>query len=118
MSASEPVDLAVAAAEAELARLRAESEAAEAQLKAAQARAALAAAEAAAATAKAAQPIVDPSTGSGTADTQPDPLADPQPVAGPVEASGGPLDADEVASIVKGYTFEATTLDLGALVNG
>lgn len=57
MTASAPeesaqTDPAVAAAEAELARLRAEAVAAEAQLKAAQARAALAAAEAAAARAK------------------------------------------------------------------
>ncbi|MFC8681213.1 helicase HerA-like domain-containing protein [Microbacterium ureisolvens] len=50
---STATDPAVAAAGAELARLRAEAEAAEAQLKAAQARAALAAAEAAAAKAKA-----------------------------------------------------------------
>ncbi|NYE19321.1 helicase HerA-like domain-containing protein [Microbacterium immunditiarum] len=54
MSAPASPDPAVAAAEAELARLRAEAEAAEAQLKAAQARAALAAAEADAAKARAA----------------------------------------------------------------
>ncbi len=53
MSESDQADPAVAAAEAELARLRAEADAAEAQLKAAQARAALATAEAAAAQAKA-----------------------------------------------------------------
>ena len=52
MSAPDTTDPAVAAAEAELARLRAEAEAAEAQLKAAQARAALAAAEAEAAKAR------------------------------------------------------------------
>ncbi|MFV0319348.1 MAG: helicase HerA-like domain-containing protein [Microbacterium sp.] len=35
------------------------------------------------------------------------------------EAAGGegPLDAEEVAAITKGYAFEAATLDLGALVN-
>jgi len=30
----------------------------------------------------------------------------------------GPLDADAVRAIVDGYTFETTTLDIGALVNG
>uniref|UniRef100_UPI003735D815 helicase HerA-like domain-containing protein n=1 Tax=Microbacterium sp. TaxID=51671 RepID=UPI003735D815 len=32
--------------------------------------------------------------------------------------TSGPLEADEIARIVSGYTFEAETLDLGALVNG
>lgn len=62
MTAPETPDPAVAAAEAELARLQAEAEAAEAQLKAAQAKAALAAAQAEAAKARAA----GPSTSSGT----------------------------------------------------
>lgn len=43
------------------------------------------------------------------------PAAQPEPTA--EGAASGPLSADEVAAIVKGYTFEATTLDLGALVN-
>jgi DNA helicase HerA-like ATPase len=113
MSASEPADPAIAAAEAQLARLRADAEAAEAQLTAARARAALAAAEADAASARAAQ--ADPVQ-------PPDPLAETEPVpeAPPVpgDAVSGPLDAEQVEAIVKGYTFESTTLDLGALVNG
>lgn len=89
---------AVVAAEAELARVRAEADAAEAQLRAAQARAALAVAEAAAAQAKAGL-VADPPTSSRT------------------EEGSGPLAADDIARIVTGYTFEASTLDLGALVN-
>src|SRR5690349_21833152 len=113
MSAPEPSDPSVAAAEAELVRLRAEAEAAEAQLKAAQARAALAAAEAEAASARAAQspPAAHPGT-------PPDPLAETEPVPATAAPTGGPLDADQVDAIAKGYTFEATTLDLGALING
>ncbi|GAA5202389.1 helicase HerA-like domain-containing protein [Microbacterium jejuense] len=140
--ASEPTasDPAVAAAEAELARLRAEADAAEAQLKAAQARAALAAAEAEAAKARVAG-------GAGAAASTPSPEgAAPAPASeqvsspgqeapeAPVPAGtpvvekqneqqtepvdGAPLDAGEVAAVVKGYAFEAATLDLGALVNG
>ena len=130
MSASDQADPAVAAAEAELARLRAEAEAAEAQLKAAQAKAALAAAEAAAAKARAARA---PSRSPAAEASRPS-----RPRAGSVGADAGrgrtcpadagrsagrahrpgPLDADQVAAIVTGYTFEGTTLDLGALVNG
>uniref|UniRef100_UPI0028D57650 helicase HerA-like domain-containing protein n=1 Tax=Microbacterium lacticum TaxID=33885 RepID=UPI0028D57650 len=44
--------------------------------------------------------------------------AEPAPAApAPAEASG-PLDADEIAAITKGYTFAGETLDLGALMNG
>ncbi|WP_439593415.1 helicase HerA-like domain-containing protein [Microbacterium sp.] len=133
-------DPAVAAAEAELARLRAEAEAAEALLKAAQAKAALAAAEADAAKAKAGiaasapSPAADeenrsaegespanaplgaesPHEDAGSSDTN---ASAPASVAEPVEASSGPLDAEEIAAVVKGYTFEGTTLDLGALMN-
>ncbi|GAA3912180.1 hypothetical protein BKA10_000147 [Microbacterium invictum] len=102
MTASQSPD----AAAAELARLQAEAEAAAAELKLAQAKAALAAAQAEAA--KAAVPGVDAGAG-GTADAEGEPAT---------AATGGPLGADEVAAIVKGYTFEAETLDLGALVNG
>ncbi len=151
---SSPTDPAVAAAEAELARLRAEAEAAEAQLKAAQARAALAAAEAAAARSQAgAAPApaatgARPATGGSAGDL---PVADASPVAGTDAAAAtageaaaaapaapapaapapdaaaavaqaapaeGPLDETQVAAVTKGYTFEAATLDLGALVNG
>ncbi|WP_251451099.1 helicase HerA-like domain-containing protein [Microbacterium sp. Marseille-Q6648] len=66
MTASSEPDPAVAAAEAELARLRAEAEAAEAQLKAAQARAALAAAEAEAAKSRAAGPPASTTAPSST----------------------------------------------------
>ena len=128
MSAPEQTDPAVVAAEAELARLRAEADAAEAQLKAAQARAALAAAEAAAAKARAGCPAAADPHGrvaepAPVADAQPvaepAPVGDAQPVAEPVDAGGsGPLDPDQVATVVAGYTFDATTLDLGALVNG
>ncbi len=117
-------DPAVAAAEAELARLRAEADAAEAQLKAAQAKAALAAAEAEAAKARAAggAPAVDPAPApadsvpveTSSAET-PAPAAPSAPAA-PAEASG-PLGPDDVAAVVKGYTFEGASLDLGALMN-
>ena len=136
MSAPE-TDPAVAAAEAELARLRAEADAAEAQLKAAQARAALAAAEAAAAQAKAgaavagrddAQPAEPESdvapAGAAVAESSQDvPEPEPEPAAEvpaspPSTDDGGPLDDDEIAAIVKGYTFQADTLDVGALLNG
>ena len=132
-------DPSVAAAEAELARLRAEAEAAEAQLKAAQAKAALAAAEAEAAKAKAAgtaapaaeaapesaPPADAPVEGdvAPAAEAEPAAEADPASEAPPTSAAAatpagdGPLDADEVAAVIKGYTFEGTTLDLGALVN-
>ncbi|WP_404434090.1 DUF853 domain-containing protein [Microbacterium lacus] len=132
-------DAAVAVAEAELARLRAEAEAAEAQLKAAHARAALAAAEADAARAKAAalsasvpseavpdaQPAAD-SAPTATESEPPAPVAEPaseadaepkpEPKPEPAEASG-PLTPDQIAAVVKGYTFESATLDLGALLN-
>ncbi|TQJ31227.1 helicase HerA-like domain-containing protein [Microbacterium sp. SLBN-146] len=113
-------DAAVAAAEAEVARLRAEAEAAEALLKAAQAKAALATAEADAAKARLAQ-------GSPTAPpvpmppvpVPPDPvLTDPVPAdAARSDTEAGPLDASAVEAIIAGYTFDAATLDLGALVN-
>jgi len=32
--------------------------------------------------------------------------------------AAGPLDAEQIAAVVRGYTFEAATLDLGALQNG
>ena len=124
-------DPAVAAAEAELARLRAEAEAAEAQLKAAQAKAALAAAEAEAAKARAAggAPAAATTPGADAATPPATDAAAPEPAGAPAaasatqvpdagEAASGPLDSDEVAAIVRGYTFDAATLDLGALVNG
>ena len=152
-SASDP---AVAAAAAELARLRAEAEAAEAHLKAAQARAVLAAAEAAAAQARAigSAPAegVAPATEEQSRDEELS--ADPAPQLGSVprprteaapdaatqgpagaptptpatqehqtgptvsETQAGPLTAREVEKIASGYTFDAATLDLGALLNG
>jgi DNA helicase HerA-like ATPase len=125
MTAPETPDPAVAAAEAELTRLRAEAEAAEAQLKAAQAKAALAAAEAEAAKARAG--VV-----SETADQAPEsagapapdpatPASAPQVPAPQPSASSpqdAPLDPEQVEKIASGYAFEGTTLDLGALVNG
>jgi DNA helicase HerA-like ATPase len=126
------------AAAAEIARLQAEAEAAEAALKLAQAKAALAAARAAAASDTAhsdagtpAPPPVDETAPAPPVDeTAPAPPAaastegagDPAPSAESVQvpdavATAGPLDADEVAMITRGYTFEAETLDLGALVN-
>lgn len=146
MPAPETPDPAVAAAEAELARLRAEAEAAEAQLKAAQAKAALAAAEAEAAKARAAAgataaPVATETVPAAVTETAP--AAAPAPEAAPASAAdpaaqaraeeaepraaasaptdsaaAGPLSADDVAKIVQGYTFEAETLDLGALMNG
>ncbi|GAA2975320.1 DNA helicase HerA-like ATPase [Microbacterium terrae] len=128
MTAPTTPDPAVAAAEAELARLRAEAEAAEALLKAAQARAALAAAEAAAAKAKAGGapagevPVVEPVEAVEPRPSAAAPVESP-PAAAPVESPpaasvAGPLDADQVAAVVKGYAFEGLTVDVGALVNG
>ena len=132
-TAADAIDPAVAAAQAELARLRAEAEAAEAQLKAAQARAALAAAEAAALQA-ALPPQRRGSGGAAAAPIRAMPRPDRRcrdrprhatastetaanpPIAAP--AIAGPLDAEQIAAVVRGYTFEAATLDLGALQNG
>jgi uncharacterized protein len=129
-------DPAVAAAEAELVRLRAEAEAAEAHLQAARARAALAAAEADAARARAAAAPVVSGPPAPARPVPADPVpADPGPAdPGPADlvpapasgvpsgsapaASAGPLDAEEVAAVVAGYAFEEAALDLGALVNG
>ncbi|GAA1681417.1 helicase HerA-like domain-containing protein [Microbacterium lacus] len=125
MSAAEPVDPSVAAAEAELARLRAEAEAAEAQLKAAQARAALAAAEAAAARAAAAPAgqatSTSPEQAAPAADVPPAPAelpSTPAAEAAPQAALAGPLSPEQVQTVITGYTFAAETLDLGALMNG
>ena len=90
-----------AADDAELARLQAEAEAAEAALNLAQAKAALAAARAAAAQ---------------TGDAEPTAAVPASEVPG--SEVSGPLDADEIAAITKGYTFTGETLDLGALMNG
>ena len=128
MTAPDSPDPAVAAAEAELARLRAEADAAEAQLRAAQARAALAAAEAEAAKARVpgaqppapaiAEPVVATQMAGGPLSNSGTPQA---AVAEPAETSRllrGPLDAEQVQTVISGYTFGAATLDLGALMNG
>ena len=92
---------------AELARLRAQAELAEAQLAAAQARAALAEAEArAAGEAPVALPVPQ---------AQPAPEAQPAP---DVPPASGPLSAEQVDAIVRGYSFAEAALDIGALVNG
>ncbi len=129
------------AAAAELARLQAEAAAAEAALKLAQAQAALAAAQADAARAAAAaepeavEPAVAPEVAEEKSDaeepipasapedptTPQEPTGSEEPTETPKESSAskgaGPLDADEIAAIVKGYSFEAATLDIGALQN-
>jgi uncharacterized protein len=120
MNAPDTSDPAIAAAEANLARLRAEAEAAEAQLKAAQAKAALAAAEADAANARVG---ADPSTSSGSGGSPAAPAPDPSTSSGSggseaAPAPTGPLDAEQVQAVITGYTFAAATLDLGALMNG
>jgi DNA helicase HerA-like ATPase len=135
MSASEPTDPAVAAAEAELARLRADADAAEAQLRAAQAKAALAAAEAEAAKARAGlagppapatappTPAVDaaqtpqtPGPAGAPASAAPTQEQPPQTVPAPTHAV--PLGEQDIQNITSGYSFDGPTLDLGALVNG
>ncbi|MCC2031171.1 helicase HerA-like domain-containing protein [Microbacterium allomyrinae] len=139
MTAPSTPDPAVAAAEAELARLRADADAAEAQLKAAQARAALAAAEAAAAQAKAAahadaSPVwgassaEGPRRGADASGAVAPPLgSSPErrtegtsEVAAASAGTGpsGPLGAEDIAAIITGYSFDADTLDVGALING
>ena len=142
---SDSVDPAVAAAEAELARLRAEADAAEAQLKAAQARAALATAEAAAAQSKLQQQQQPPAE-VVPADSEPAPepapeVQEPEPVAqapapvaeapeteapepgaphgaAPPPAPAGPPSDGGGAALARGDTFAEQTLDLGALLNG
>ncbi|MCK6080289.1 DUF853 domain-containing protein [Microbacterium sp. EYE_5] len=126
------------AAAADLARLEAEAAAAEAALKLAQAQAALAAARASAARretdaapppspaaappetdpAGAAAPSAEPAPSPEAAPASPEPAPAPEPAPSASAPSEGPLDADEVARIVAGYSFEEATLDLGALVNG
>jgi DNA helicase HerA-like ATPase len=134
MTAPETPDPAVAAAEAELARLRAEAEAAEAQLRAAQAKAALAAAEAEAAKAEAAKAEAAKAEAADGADADeargpagapapdaqaPVPVDEPAPSpTNAAPANGGPLTQADVAKIAAGYAFEGATLDLGAVVNG
>ncbi len=126
--------------DAELARLQAEAEAAEAALKLAQAKAALAAAQAARAaaggSAAGGSAAAGDSEAAAPADSEektdaeddipasaprnpPSPRNATQDAEAPASAASptGPLDADEVAAVVAGYTFEGQTLDLGALVN-
>lgn len=120
--------------DAELARLEAEAAAAEAALKLAQAKAALATARAAAAKASPAEAAAsDPAPESApapddapavqeeiaAAEVESAVISPPEAQSPPdVQASGGPLDAAQISAIVSGYTFEAETLDLGALLNG
>ncbi|WP_454129120.1 helicase HerA-like domain-containing protein [Microbacterium aurum] len=127
--------------DAELARLQAEAEAAEAALKLAQAKAALAAAQAAraaaggsAADAGGSEAAAADDAGAADSEEKTDaeddipasaPRNPPSPrnatpdAEAPASAASptGPLDADEVAAVVAGYTFEGQTLDLGALMN-
>jgi len=122
--------------DAELARLQAEAEAAEAALKLAQAKAALAAAQAARAAAGGSAADAGDSEAAAPADSEektdaeddipasaprnpPSPRNATPDAEAPASAAGstGPLDADEVAAVVAGYTFEGQTLDLGALMN-
>ncbi|MCG7413665.1 DUF853 domain-containing protein [Microbacterium aurum] len=126
--------------DAELARLQAEAEAAEAALKLAQAKAALAAAQAARAAAGGSAAGGSAAAGDSEAaapadseektDAEDDipasaPRNPPSPrnatpdAEAPASAASptGPLDADEIAAVVAGYTFEGQTLDLGALMN-
>ncbi|MCT9002156.1 DUF853 domain-containing protein [Microbacterium memoriense] len=108
------------AAAAELHRLQAEADAAEAALKLAQAKAALAAAQADAARAAAA-PASAPVAEEMSDAEERQPASTPQNATTPqeptAETPSGPLDADEIAAVAKGYTFEAATLDVGALMN-
>ena len=127
--------------DAELARLQAEAEAAEAALKLAQAKAALAAAQAARAAAGGSEADAGGSEAAaaddaGAADSEektdaeddipasaprnpPSPRNVTPDAEAPASAASptGPLDADEIAAVVAGYTFEGQTLDLGALMN-
>ena len=112
--------------DAELARLQAEAEAAEAALKLAQAKAALAAAQAEAArsstgdaTSRPPAPAPTESAPTESAPTESAPTESAPAKSAPTEPeSEGPLGPADIAAITKGYTFEGTTLDLGALMNG
>ena len=101
--------------DAELARLQAEAEAAEAALKLAQAKAALAAAQAEAARSSTGDAASVPPASTST---EPAPTEAAPAEAAPAAESEGPLGPADIAAITKGYTFEGTTLDLGALMNG
>ncbi|PZU27298.1 MAG: ATPase, partial [Microbacterium sp.] len=105
--------------DAELARLQAE--AAEAALKLAQAKAALAAAQAEAARSSTGDATSRPPAPAPTesAPTESAPTESAPTESAPTEPeSEGPLGPADIAAITKGYTFEGTTLDLGALMNG
>ncbi|GAA1464882.1 helicase HerA-like domain-containing protein [Microbacterium thalassium] len=123
MSALPESDPALAAAEAELQRLRAEAAAAEAALQAAQAKAALAAAEAELAKARLTGGAADAgAAASAPAAAQPAPDAVESASAAaeaavPAGPGAGPLDADEVAAVRDGYAFAAAAIEMGALVN-
>lgn len=108
------------AAAAELNRLQAEADAAEAALKLAQAKAALAAAQAEAARAASTPPAASDAEEMTDAEGA-DAASAPQDATSPQEptpaAATGPLSEDEIAAIVQGYSFEAATLDVGALMN-
>ncbi|MFG6491097.1 helicase HerA-like domain-containing protein [Microbacterium sp. P03] len=128
-------DPAVEAAQAELTRLTAEAEAAEARVQLAQAKAALAAAQAAAAQAASAgfpppvseapvpeatgsQPVAPETAASGAAAAETAVPETPSASAPTRAAASVPLTSDQVQAVIAGYTFDAATLDLGALMNG
>lgn len=121
--------------EAELAQLQAEADLAAAEQKAAEAKAKLAAAQAAAAAGKAGETAGEPAAASEAANEAPNEAPD-EAAAAPAEtpaaeapaadatakadkpAEAAPLKPDAVEAIKSGYTFEGTTLNLGALKNG
>ncbi|QAY60539.1 DUF853 family protein [Microbacterium protaetiae] len=129
---AEAAEAALKAAQAKAALAAAEAEAAKAKAAAGDAAAAPRAQAAPPAPAAASSPAAEPA--QPAAEAAPSPAAEPAqaaasaipapqppaaaPPASPAPAAaGGPLDADEVQAIVDGYTFNAATLDLGALVN-
>src|SRR5690606_21941923 len=59
----------------------------------------------------------EPAETSAATEELPPAQTDSDPASSAASASTGPLDADEVAAVTKGYTFEGETLDLGALMN-
>ncbi|MFN8086881.1 MAG: helicase HerA-like domain-containing protein [Microbacterium sp.] len=106
--------------DAELARLQAEAEAAEAALKLAQAKAALAAAQAEAARSSTGDATSRPPAPAPTesAPTESAPTESAPTESAPTEPERGPARSGGHRGDHEGYTFEGTTLDLGALMNG
>ena len=69
----------------------------------------------------AARQAADAEAAARAASAEPEPAASVPAPAAPApsaEVSAGPLDAEQIATIKAGYSFDAPALEMGALVNG